>query len=102
MTDNKTMVIIGTGRAGVQAAMTLREENATCREILISEDSDRTYDKVPLSKHYLYGKPGFHSLYFNDENFYTDNDIELWLNSLVAQIDNKQNELTIRPGERHG
>ncbi|HLR24949.1 MAG TPA: FAD-dependent oxidoreductase [Fodinibius sp.] len=102
MTDNKTMVIIGTGRAGVQAAMTLREENATCRVILISEDSDRPYDKVPLSKHYLYGKPGFHSLYFNDENFYADNDIELWLDSPVAAIDTKQREVTLRSGERQG
>lgn len=97
--DNRTMVIIGTGRAGIQAAMTLRKESATCRIILISDDSDRPYDKVPLSKHYLYGKSGFHSLYFNDDNFYTENGIELWLDSPVAAIDTNQREVTLRSGK---
>lgn len=102
MTDNKTIVIIGTGRAGVQAAMTLREGNTTCRLILISEDSDRPYDKVPLSKHYLYGEPGFHSLYFNHENYYAENDIELWLDSPVAAIDTKQRIVKLRSGKSQG
>ncbi len=102
MTDNKTMVIIGTGRAGVQAAMTLRNEDPTCRIILISEENNRPYDKVPLSKHYLYGKPGFHSLYFNEKEYYADKNIELRLDSPVAAIDTEQGLVKFSSGESLG
>lgn len=95
-----TMVIIGTGRAGVQAAMTLRKESSTCRIILISEDKDLPYDKVPLSKHYLYGKPGFHSLYFNDTDYYEAHNIELWLDSPVVAIDTENHQIQLSSGKR--
>lgn len=100
MITKETMVIIGTGRAGIQAAMTLRKESSTCRIILISEDNNRPYDKVPLSKHFLYGKPGFHSLYFNDESYYKEKNIELWLKSPVVAIDTKNRWVQLQSGER--
>lgn len=100
MTNDETMVIIGTGRAGTQAAMTLREEGFAGRVVLVGEDPEPPYDRVTLSKHYLYGKPGFHGLHFHDPAFYTEHGIEWQRDSRVAAIDLARGQLLLGDGTR--
>ena len=51
-----TFVIIGGGLAGASAAATLREEGFDGRVVLIGSESERPYNRPPLSKEYLRGE----------------------------------------------
>lgn len=97
----KTFVIIGAGRAGTRAAETLRDEGFDGRVIMISDEDERPYDRVPLSKHYLRGVPGFHELYFHSVDFYDECHIELQLGTSVTAIDPRRREVVMDSGERH-
>jgi hypothetical protein len=58
----RTIVIVGGGRAGVQAADTLRREGFKGRLILLSEESYLPYQRPPLSKKYLSGTAALNML----------------------------------------
>jgi 3-phenylpropionate/trans-cinnamate dioxygenase ferredoxin reductase component len=48
-------VIVGAGLAGAKAAEGLRESGFTGRVVLVGEESERPYERPPLSKGYLLG-----------------------------------------------
>lgn len=101
MADDETIVIIGTGRAGTKAAETLRGEGFTGRVVLISDEREQPYDRVTLSKHYLYRTPGFHGLYFHDDAFYAERGIELQLGTPVTAIDPGRHDVVLSSGKRY-
>lgn len=86
------IVIIGAGHAGVQAAVSLREEGFEGEITLISEENDLPYQKPPLSKGYLQGKQLAEAIIFRSENYYSSNRINLKLGLKISQI-NPQNNL---------
>ena len=90
----QTFVIAGAGLAGAKAAETLREEGFDGRLILIGDEPERPYERPPLSKEYLRGeaedKPFVHG-----QNFYAENDIELWTSTRVTGIDTGAKELLL-------
>ena len=49
-------VIVGAGLAGAKAAETLRDEGFDGRVVLIGEETERPYERPPLSKDYLRGE----------------------------------------------
>jgi 3-phenylpropionate/trans-cinnamate dioxygenase ferredoxin reductase component len=92
-------VIIGGGLAGAKAAETLRDEGFDGRLVLIGDESERPYERPPLSKDYLRGETA-EVPYVHGESFYRDNDVELWTSSRVTGIDAGLQELLIE-GDRH-
>ena len=56
MTTDTTYVIAGASLAGAKAAQTLRAEGFDGPLILIGAESERPYERPPLSKDYLLGK----------------------------------------------
>ena len=83
---SKTVVIIGAGHAGVQAAASLREEGFDGTVTLVGDETDLPYHKPPLSKTFikdLSAKP----LMLRAEAFYTGASIELRLGERVERID---------------
>jgi 3-phenylpropionate/trans-cinnamate dioxygenase ferredoxin reductase component len=100
-TRDQTFVIVGAGLAGAKAAETLRAEGFDGRLILIGDESERPYERPPLSKEYLRGeteeKPFVH-----DEGFYDENDIELWTSTHVTEIDPGSRGLLLEDGRRQG
>lgn len=100
MDDRRTFVIVGAGLAGARAAQSLRDEGFDGRLVLLSDEPVLPYDRVTLSKHYLYRQPGFHGLFLHDADFYPAHGIELRLSSGAVSLDADQRAVTLAGGVR--
>ena len=100
MTGDQTFVIVGASLAGAKAAETLRAEGFDGRVVLIGAESERPYERPPLSKDYLRGEVGREKVYVHDEGFYSDHDIELRLGRTAVSLDTAISEVALDDGER--
>jgi 3-phenylpropionate/trans-cinnamate dioxygenase ferredoxin reductase subunit len=99
MATPKTFVIVGAGLAGAKAAEALRHEGFAGRLVLIGAESERPYERPPLSKDYLRGESGERP-YVHAESFYPDNEIELWTTTRVTGINANLRELWLEGDRR--
>ena len=99
MTRRQTFVIVGGGLAGAKAAEALRTEGFDGRVVLIGDETERPYDRPPLSKDYLQGKSEKEKIYVHPEGWYDDHDVELRLNCPATLIDVAAHQLTVQSGE---
>ena len=81
------IVIVGAGQAAAVAAATLRKEKYVGTIKILGDEGHPPYDRPPLSKHYLAGELSLTETLIRPVEFYTDNDIELLINTRVASID---------------
>jgi 3-phenylpropionate/trans-cinnamate dioxygenase ferredoxin reductase component len=95
---DQTFVIVGASLAGAKAAETLRAEGFDGRLVLIGAESERPYERPPLSKDYLRGEVGREKVYVHDESFYGANEIELWLDRTAVSIDPSSKEVALGDG----
>jgi 3-phenylpropionate/trans-cinnamate dioxygenase ferredoxin reductase subunit len=100
MTSDRTFVIVGASVAGAKAAETLRDEGFDGRVVLIGAETERPYERPPLSKEYLRGEAGREKIYVHDEGFYAERDIELRLGSTATDLNTTTRELALDHGER--
>src|SRR5437763_4545951 len=100
MTSDRTFLIVGSSLTGATAAETLRTEGYDGRLVLIGAETERPYERPPLSKDYLRGEAGRDKVYVHDENFYAEQDIELRLGQTAVQLDAAAGELVLDDGER--
>ena len=99
MPTDQTFVIVGASLAGAKAAETLREEGFEGRVILLGAESERPYERPPLSKDYL-RRETTERPYVHDEDFYAANDIELRTSTKVESTDPDASEVALAGGER--
>jgi 3-phenylpropionate/trans-cinnamate dioxygenase ferredoxin reductase subunit len=95
MTDQRTFVIVGASLAGAKAAEALRDEGFTGRIVLIGEETERPYERPPLSKGYLLGDDERSSAYVHDEQWYTEHNVELRLGVRVTDLDAAAKTVTL-------
>jgi 3-phenylpropionate/trans-cinnamate dioxygenase ferredoxin reductase subunit len=95
----KTFVIVGAGLAGAKAAEALRHEGFDGRLVLIGDETERPYERPPLSKDYLRGE-SVERPHVHDERFYLDNEIELWTSTRVSGISADLRELWLEGDRR--
>jgi 3-phenylpropionate/trans-cinnamate dioxygenase ferredoxin reductase component len=100
MTSDRTHVIVGASLTGARAAATLREEGFEGRVVLVGAETERPYERPPLSKDYLRGEAGRDRLYVHDEDFYGEQQIELRLGRSAETLDTACRELELEGGER--
>jgi len=100
MTRRRMFVIVGGGLAGAKAAEALRTEGFDGRVVFIGDESERPYNRPPLSKDYLQGKSDKEKIYVHPERWYVDNDVELRLNCPASLIDVTAHQLTVHSGEQ--
>jgi 3-phenylpropionate/trans-cinnamate dioxygenase ferredoxin reductase subunit len=98
--SKKTFVIVGASLAGAKAAGELRERGFDGRVVLIGAESERPYERPPLTKDYLQGKSERAKAYVHDEDFYGQQDIELRLGAAVESIDPSGSTVTLAGGEQ--
>jgi 3-phenylpropionate/trans-cinnamate dioxygenase ferredoxin reductase subunit len=67
MPTEPTFVIVGASLAGAKAAETLREEGFGGGVVLLGQETERPYERPPLSKGYLLGKEEKSAAYVHDE-----------------------------------
>ena len=75
--SGESVVIVGAGQAGMQIAVTLRDEGFPGEVTLIGAEPHSPYQRPPLSKAYLAGLADVESLELRTEQFYLDQDIRL-------------------------
>jgi NADPH-dependent 2,4-dienoyl-CoA reductase/sulfur reductase-like enzyme/nitrite reductase/ring-hydroxylating ferredoxin subunit len=95
-----SVVIVGGGAAGLAAADMLRREAYEGPITMMSADDSPPCDRPNLSKDYLAGTAQEDWIPLRPPEFYTDNRIELLLNSRVASIDVARREVLLENGSR--
>src|SRR5258705_5357218 len=95
MTDERTFVIVGASLTGAKAAETLRAEGFTGRIVLVGEETDRPYERPPLSKGYLLGKEPRDKAYVHDAHWYSNHDVDLVLGVRATGLDAKAHTITL-------
>lgn len=83
----ETIVIVGAGQAGFQAAASLREAGFSGRLTLVGEEAALPYQRPPLSKAYLAGKTDARGLLLRQESFFAEHRIAHRPGTRVTAID---------------
>jgi 3-phenylpropionate/trans-cinnamate dioxygenase ferredoxin reductase component len=102
MTTEPNFIIVGGGLAGAIAAQTLREEGFDRRITLLGEESNRPYERPPLSKDYLQGNTDRDSIFVHPESWYADHAVELRLGAAVTSLDPALRTVTTATGVQLG
>ena len=100
LTSPSSVVIVGGGAAGLAAADMLRREGYDGSITIISADDSPPPDRPNLSKDYLAGTAQEDWIPLRPPEFYTDNRIELLLNSRVSSIDVARREVLLENRSR--
>ncbi len=93
-------VIIGNSAAGLAAAESIRELDRTGKVVVLTEEDCLNYSK-PMITYFLAGIIGLDKIYFKDEKFYRDNDIDIRLNARVKSIDTDEMFLISDDGSKY-
>jgi len=91
-------LIIGSGIAGHNALKELLQLKPNSKIIMVSSDKYYPYDKPPLSKDYLRGKLEKDMLFFESDDFYKRDNLEVILNKSVERIDTGSKEAILSDG----
>ena len=94
-TDDRTFVIVGASLAGAKAAEELRAEGFTGRVGLVGQETERPYERPPLTKGYLLGKEPRDKAYVHDPEWYPANNVELILGVRVTGLQRQEHEVIL-------
>ena len=95
-------VIVGASLAGAKAAQALRDEGFDGPVVLVGAESERPYERPPLSKGYLAGKDVREKIYVQQPEWYAEHHVDLRLGTRVTAIDPAEHEVVLDGGERLG
>ncbi len=98
MPGEPAYVIVGASLAGAKAAETLREEGFGGTIALVGQETERPYERPPLSKGFLLGKAAKSSIYVHEEAWYAAHGISLLLGSTVTAIDRSGRRVELAGG----
>jgi 3-phenylpropionate/trans-cinnamate dioxygenase ferredoxin reductase component len=102
MSGDPAFVIAGAGLAGAKAAETLRDEGFGGPVVLIGDETERPYERPPLSKDYLLGKAEWESIFVHPRSWYGEHDVDLRLGVPVTGIDAAAHAVSLADGSRVG
>jgi 3-phenylpropionate/trans-cinnamate dioxygenase ferredoxin reductase subunit len=95
----ETVVIVGGGQAGAQAAVSLRQEGFAGRIVLIGDEPVLPYQRPPLSKTFLAGELAKERLFIKPAAFYEKINAEHILGEAVSAIDSSQQVVSLNSGQ---
>ncbi|TMR11990.1 NAD(P)/FAD-dependent oxidoreductase [Nonomuraea turkmeniaca] len=93
-------MIVGAGLAGAKAAQTLREEGFDGEIVLIGAESERPYERPPLSKDFLQGKSERENIFVHAPEWYPDNGVDLRLGIPATRIELDHHVVRLGNGSR--
>ena len=82
-----TFVIAGASLAGAKAAETLRDEGFDGEIVLLGSETERPYERPPLSKGYLLGNDSRDSIYVHAAEWFAEHHVDLRQGVTVTAID---------------
>jgi 3-phenylpropionate/trans-cinnamate dioxygenase ferredoxin reductase subunit len=98
-TDVGTVIIVGAGQAGAQAAISLRQGGHQGPLILLGDEPHLPYERPPLSKEFLAGKRTAPQLALRKLEFYAAQGIDLRLGARVTAVDRSAHRLLLGDGD---
>ena len=93
-----SVVIVGAGHAGVQAAASLREQGFDGEIVLLSAEKDLPYQRPPLSKAFLKGEMDIHGLPLRADAHFREQRIDLRLGVSATRIDRASQKVELSDG----
>ena len=93
-----SVVIVGAGHAGVQAAASLREQGFEGEVVLLSAEKDPPYQRPPLSKAFLKGEMDIHGLPLRADAHFREQRIDLRLGVGATRIDRASQQVELSDG----
>lgn len=99
-TQTYDVVIVGTGHAGAQAAITLRKAKFGGSIALIGDEPEYPYERPPLSKEYLAGQKSFERLLIRPGAFWEERNIDLFRSTRVTDVHANNRLLTFSDGQQ--
>jgi 3-phenylpropionate/trans-cinnamate dioxygenase ferredoxin reductase subunit len=94
----ETIVIVGAGQAGAQAAFTLREHGHAGPLILLGDEPQPPYQRPPLSKKFLANSLSVERVLLRPHAYYAEHSIDLRLHERVEGIDRRRRRVVLRGG----
>ncbi len=95
-----SVIIVGAGQAGFQAAASLRSEGFDGAITLIGDEPHAPYQRPPLSKAYLLGKQDASGLLLRPVSFYPEHRIETLFSERVIAIHRQARRVTLASGRQ--
>ncbi len=89
------VIIVGTGHAGAQAAIALRQNGHEDTITMIGREREYPYERPPLSKEYLAGEKPFERIYIRPPQFWADKQIDVELGKAVIEVDAAAHTVTL-------
>lgn len=97
----ESIVIAGAGQAGLQVAVSLRQEGYTGKITMIGDEPGVPYQRPPLSKAYLLGKVTAQALCFRQPEFFVEQNIER-VQGVITAIDREHRQVRLADGSAYG
>jgi 3-phenylpropionate/trans-cinnamate dioxygenase ferredoxin reductase component len=95
----KPIVIVGSGTAGGNAAVTLREEGFAGRVVLIGREPGIPFGRPPLSKTYMRSEEDLEGWYVKPAGWYAEHDIERLVEVSVLSMDAAAHTVALDSGQ---
>src|SRR5580693_7137180 len=102
MPEAQTHVIVGASLAGAKAAETLRGEGFDGAIVLIGAESERPYERPPLSKDVLLGTKTPDTAFVHEDGWYAEHDVDLRLGTRATSIDRGARQVRLEDGSAVG
>ena len=102
LSADSSVVIVGAGQAGFQAASSLREQGFEGHIVLVGDEACLPYQRPPLSKAHLKGEPSDADLHFRPDAFFAERRIELKAPDRVVAIDRAARRVALASGASIG
>lgn len=81
------ILIVGTGQAGAQAAISLRQEGFEGSIAMVGEEADLPYERPPLSKEYLAGERSADRLLLRPPAFWAERHVEIVTGTRIVRVE---------------
>jgi 3-phenylpropionate/trans-cinnamate dioxygenase ferredoxin reductase component len=99
LTADQTAVIVGTGLAGGNAAVTLREQGWRGRIVMLGDEPAIPFGRPPLSKTYMRGEEGLGGWLVKPAEWYGNNGVELRTGVTIRGVDTRLKTVTLQGEE---
>lgn len=100
MRETYDVLIVGSGQAGVQAALSLRQGGFDGTIGIIGAEEHLPYERPPLSKAFMRGEAEVDEFLFRSADYWEKAGIELVLGKVVESVEPQAHQVLIEDGHR--